>query len=959
MATLQKEKRILLGTCLLIIYLLYPCLLPAQFSFEEGNDPIVNFAKSGVAVAVTDINGDGLDDVVRFNNAEQLQILLQLPSGSFKLHFQAEITLRLQWNILVYDLNQDGWADIISSGQDEINYWISTSTGDYQHLRDGRYSIFSQAANLVDFEKDGKADVFICNDVGENLMLEGASQIPFNSRDYLYFELTDPEAYAGNYGSVWQDVNGDGREDLYISKCFQTATQPSDPRRINQLFLSEGDTAFVESAVDWGVADSAQSWASTFADVDNDGDWDLLVLNHDAASALYYNQGDHFTKSIDFAGSPLEITSVQLIANDFNCDGWIDFIITGRETVYLLNKGDGTFIRRNDVFGKYRNDISTAASGDLNNDGYMDLFIARHNLYNSPSLKEDRILINSGGNDHYIRFQWVDSTHSLAGLNGVCKIYTKQGLQMRSMRVGDAYGITNSNMLHFGIGNEERVDSVCFLWADGHTDVFYDLPADQSFYVQKGRGIFTSRQNTLTISYLCAGDTAILSIPDSVLDPVIYHYESGDYFNSRNLVVRNEGNYYWKGRTNNGLFVRSNPVYIPFDPVPSKDIGHEGKLNLCHNDTIRLNVDPGIHLMWNDGLMDPGRIIDTAGLYFATLQGKCGQYISDSVQVDFYPDIPFEVFGDTIVSGDDALLAASTPMTAWYLNEGGSEPFYFGRELTLDNVQRDTDFWAEAFETHEFQEINSLGPVRHEGENKYHGPFMDEALEFDVLNACKLLSVTVETEIPGIRGIQLIHNRKLLRVDTFFIDSGKTVLELNWHLEAGSNYVIKTDRGINFALNNIYSPQLFRTTGQRVSGEPLIDYPYSEGQVIQITGSSTGHKDYYYFYNWKVKEAPDTCYSERKKVSVKVDGSSSVNYASDRRLGIYPNPAYNSFTIIDKGTETEGTLWLYSSHGHLLKSWSGIIHNQSFDISDLPPAWYQLVWKSNDEFRVGAVLKME
>ena len=110
-------------------------------------------------------------------------------------------------------------------------------------------------------------------------------------------ELSDgPSDNSGNYGIVWVDYDFDGDVDMYMSKCRLGVTNANDPRRMNLLYENNGDGTFTEVAEDRGLRPFAQSWAADFGDIDNDGDFDAIVINHDIPSVIYENDGmNNFT----------------------------------------------------------------------------------------------------------------------------------------------------------------------------------------------------------------------------------------------------------------------------------------------------------------------------------------------------------------------------------------------------------------------------------------------------------------------------------------------------------------------------------------------------------------------------------------------------------------------------------------------------------------------------------------
>ena len=85
---------------------------------------------------------------------------------------------------------------------------------------------------------------------------------------------------------MFTDFDNDGDIDLFIAKCRQFINDPYDPRRVNQLWVNDGNGNFTEEANERGLVFYEQSWTVDFADIDNDGDFDCLITNH--STTLYF-----------------------------------------------------------------------------------------------------------------------------------------------------------------------------------------------------------------------------------------------------------------------------------------------------------------------------------------------------------------------------------------------------------------------------------------------------------------------------------------------------------------------------------------------------------------------------------------------------------------------------------------------------------------------------------------------
>ena len=138
------------------------------------------------------------------------------------------------------------------------------------------------------------------------------TDLPVNDQNLLplmSYDYSDYRTPIRNYGTVFSDFDSDGDVDLYIAKCRQFVSDPQDPRRINQLWVNDGQGGWTEEAADRGLVFFEQSWTADFGDIDNDGDMDLAVTNHSTTLFLLENDGTgHYTDIT--AGSGMEVSGL-------------------------------------------------------------------------------------------------------------------------------------------------------------------------------------------------------------------------------------------------------------------------------------------------------------------------------------------------------------------------------------------------------------------------------------------------------------------------------------------------------------------------------------------------------------------------------------------------------------------------------------------------------------------------
>lgn len=410
----------------------------------------------GSTPCVADMNGDGLDDVVTLatSSGNDISIDYQQPDGSFvQVIYDVNAQVVPSWSIAAGDLNSDGYLDLMFGGGSRVAFYLSNSTGtEYTEQFIDDY-IFSQRTNIVDIDNDGDLDAFACHDVdlshpyrndGTGFMTEDQSLI-----------ATVP--LAGNYASVWTDFDNDGDTDLYIAKC-RLGSSPGDVERENALYVNDGNGNYSGNVIaDYGLFDNEQSWVTIFEDFDNDGDFDTYTVNHTNQNYLRENDGTGNFTDVS-AGSGLDLSDIgawALIGADFDNDGWVDMLMDASATPtieYYHNNGDMTFTGSELPFDR-------GALGDLNNDGYIDVFTG------------GTLWMNDGGSNNYLKVALTGTNSNINGIGARVECYSDMGMQIRECRSGESFKPMSSLDVFFGLGSDTEVDSVIVRWPSGQADV--------------------------------------------------------------------------------------------------------------------------------------------------------------------------------------------------------------------------------------------------------------------------------------------------------------------------------------------------------------------------------------------------------------------------------------------------------------------------------------------------------
>jgi hypothetical protein len=860
--------------------------LVAQMGFTKHTDlltPANHY--SGIAIGVTDVNGDGLDDVIRLNQGMNLSVCYQTaPNQPFTLQQLSAVSNESQWGMCAADVDNNGFCDFMSGGSyDGIKFITANEDGSvYNMFNMTAPQTFVQNVNFADVNNDGWLDAFVCHD-------DGVARIFGNNGDGTFtyqqnwIDLTTVPASdnSGNYGSIWSDVNNDGLMDLYIAKCRQGVNNASDPRRINQLFLNNGDGTFTQDITNTsGLRIGAQSWTADFGDIDNDGDFDCFITNHDVSSQLLENDGyGHFTDITAAAGilNSIPGTHMQGVFRDFDNDGFIDILVSGSNHYLIKNNGNKTFTVENNLFDN--NDIESFAIGDLNNDGFQDIYAGYANIYTTPSNIPDALWLNNRNNNSFFGLNLRGVQANRNGIGSKIYLYSALGIQVREVHSGQSYGIMNSMQVHFGMGQQTPIDSVVVYWPSGTHDVLVAPALDQYITLYEGGC------QAPPVTIVAAGSTTFCTGQSLDLNaPADYSYLWSTGETVQTISVTEEGNYKVTVTNSEGCSSVSNVIRITVDPVEIPTLTVQGDTVFCAGGSVQLSSSASSAYTWSNGANTQSITVTEPGTYFVTTQGLCNEFSSTSVSVEVLTsEIPV-VTGDTIAIDNVATLSASGTNLQWYTSQTDDTPVFSGNVFETPTLGATAIYWVSS--TTVFDTPNGfVGMVDHQGattsDNSYNG-----TLIFDCFAPFKLSKVKVYTTKAGTRKIDLVNSTGQTVQSTLVdIPVGTSYIDIGFDITPGTDYVLTTDPTVNQTFIGTAGPQLYRSNQG-------ISFPYTIDEVVSIKNSSFGLDRYYYFFDWEVDFYGYECTSARVPVTAFVDStivSAPVpTWASDLR--IYPNP---------------------------------------------------------------------
>jgi hypothetical protein len=332
-----------------------------------------DYAADPPFIVTTDVNGDGLSDVIMpaaGPNGTGLAIFLGQNDGLLA-PVQNVTTALAPYSLAAGDVDGDGNIDLVyvsgPNGTPTVKTLLGDGHGNFQETSAQQTFVgaFPGPTVLVDIDGDGKPDLVVAYQLftGGNSIawLKNMGGGNFAAPVSLATSALQPFAIA--------DFKGDGRPDIVYST-------PGSPQSIH-ILMNQGGGNFTDQAASGlnGIAGTVN-----VVDFNLDGIPDLVIQVQQTNSIALYsfagNGNGSFTQvATSNFGSP-GFAPYQLVAGDFDHDGFPDLAGVNGETepshlLYLLGDGHGNFSAQ-EVVGP---EGFLAAVGDFNGDGIPDVVV--------------------------------------------------------------------------------------------------------------------------------------------------------------------------------------------------------------------------------------------------------------------------------------------------------------------------------------------------------------------------------------------------------------------------------------------------------------------------------------------------------------------------------------------------------------------------------------------------------
>lgn len=360
---------------------------------------------------------------------------------------------------------------------------------------------YGLGVGVSDINLDGYPDIYVGNDFHED------DYLYINNHDGTFSELAKTSLTLTSkfsMGNDIADINHDGTPDIIsldmLPSDEQTLKRSVDEENIailkmrteqygynyqfprNALQINLGNGKFEETSLMSHVASTDWSWSAIFSDFDLDGNQDLFVSN-----GILKRPND-----LDYIKYVSSEQVVNVIGNTKLVDEKALGLMPDGKVQNNIFKGSGDYIFEDKSLTWLPSEktcSTAAATGDLDNDGDLDIVI--NNVNDLPIIYLNELKNNST----YLKIKLRTNSTNRFGVGA--KVYAYEGgiMQFKELYTVRGFQASSEPIVHFGFGKSQVIDSVRIIWPNGNSRLIDNIKANQTLeivYTDSLDGLYTA-----------------------------------------------------------------------------------------------------------------------------------------------------------------------------------------------------------------------------------------------------------------------------------------------------------------------------------------------------------------------------------------------------------------------------------------------------------------------------------
>ena len=339
------------------------------------------------------------------------------------------------------------------------------------------------SATWWDYNEDGWPDIYVGND------FKDPDRLYRNNGDGTFTNTTEemvPHTTWYSMGADFADLDGDGAMDFTIADMsgtnhFKQKTamgamsdsaeflNTAVPRQYmrNVVYLNSRGGRFMEAAYLAGLANSDWTWTVRLADFDNDGRVDVFFSNG-------------MSRDLNLSDNPV-LSNPKLGETEWDKHMRAKSPELRQQNIAYRNMGGLKFEDVSQNWGLDHVGMSFAsATADFDRDGDLDLVVCNLNepvsVYQNNTADGNRVVIRLKGRNN----SW--------GIGAKVTVQTQSATQVRQLTPVRGYMASHEPVVHFGLGEQQKIEKLTVHWPSGHAQSFENIEANQRLTIVEPEG---------------------------------------------------------------------------------------------------------------------------------------------------------------------------------------------------------------------------------------------------------------------------------------------------------------------------------------------------------------------------------------------------------------------------------------------------------------------------------------